>query len=418
MSFLSSFDVFPKYKENVKVKTMFGAGVSVAAMFIMLLLFIAELMDYLTIKIEDHLVIDNTDYEMLPINFNITLHRIPCSIVSLDVIDAGGSQLHVEEQGIIKHRLDRDGNRIGDAQLTERGGTMKEHEVIAEAKSHGVVAEEGHSHDHSDDSDDDDDDGVPEWERPDYCGSCYGAQEKEDQCCNTCESIKVAYHKKGWGIGSIGEFEQCRREGIDGTKEKEALDRGEGCNVAGYMQIKRSQGNFHIAPGYGFSEQHGSLHDFGAFQRGNFDTSHSIHHLSFGKELKDKSINTKYISYPLDGTEHSSSFDGTSIFQYYAKIVPTQYCTLGGNVEVTNQYSVTMHETKLKLKEGYGIPGVYFFYEFSPLMVQISEVRTPFFHFITNMCAIIGGVFTVTGLLDRVVYGTLKQFKNEMGKLG
>lgn len=96
---------------------MFGAGVSVAAIVIMLLLFIAELMDYLSIKIEDHLVIDNTEYEMLPINFNITLHRIPCSsltpislyiplyvvipspitmchyhsVVSLDVIDAGGT---------------------------------------------------------------------------------------------------------------------------------------------------------------------------------------------------------------------------------------------------------------------------------------------------------------------------------------
>merc|ERR1712157_392180 len=89
-----------------------------------------------------------------------------------------------------------------------------------------------------------------------------------------------------------------------------------------------------------------------------------------------------------------------------------------GVKEVTNQYSVTMHETKLKLKEGYGIPGVYFFYEFSPLMVQISEKRTPFFHFITQVCAIIGGVFTVTGLLDRVVYGTVKQLKNNMGKLG
>ena len=79
MSFLSSFDVFPKYKENVKVKTMFGAGVSIAAIIVMVFLFIAEFWDYLSIKIEDHLVIDNTEYELLPINFNITLHRIPCS---------------------------------------------------------------------------------------------------------------------------------------------------------------------------------------------------------------------------------------------------------------------------------------------------------------------------------------------------
>merc|ERR1719273_2876916 len=86
-----------------------------------------------------------------------------------------------------------------------------------------------------------------------------------------------------------------------------------------------------------------------------------IHHLSFGHELKDKTINNKYISYPLDETNHPSSFEGSSIFQYYAKIVPTEYSKMNGVKEVTNQYSVTMHETKLKLKEGYGIPGVYFF---------------------------------------------------------
>lgn len=313
------------------------------------------------------------------------------------MIDAGGSQLHVEEQGIIKHRLDRDGNRIGDGEITERGGTMKEHEVIAQAKKHGL----GEESDDDNDNDNNKEEEDPSLD-PNYCGSCYGAQEKEGQCCNTCEDIKTAYHKKGWGITNIGEFEQCKREGIDGTKEKEAMERGEGCNIAGYMQIKRSQGNFHIAPGYSFSGQHASLHDFGAFQSGSFDTSHFIHHLSFGHELNDKSINSKYISYPLDNTDHKSSFEGSSIFQYYAKIVPTEFRKINGNIEITNQYSVTMHETKLKLKEGYGIPGVYFFYEFSPLMVQISEKRTPFFHFITQVCAIIGGVFTVTGLLDRV----------------
>ena len=90
---------------------------------------------------------------------------------------------------------------------------------------------------------------------------------------------------------------------------------------------------------------------------------------------------------PLDNTNHDSSFSGQSIFEYYTKVVPTRYKPLSGNDEITNQYSVTMHETKLKLKEGYGIPGVYFFYEFSPLMVEIREHRTPLFSFFnTSMC--------------------------------
>ena len=75
MSFAwSSFDVFPKYKDDVKVKTLFGAGVSISAMVVMVLLFIGEFWDFLSIKIEDHLVIDDTDFDVLPITFNFTFH--------------------------------------------------------------------------------------------------------------------------------------------------------------------------------------------------------------------------------------------------------------------------------------------------------------------------------------------------------
>lgn len=79
MSFLSSFDVFPKYKEDVKVKTFFGASVSLLALLIMFILFMSEFWDYLSIKVEDHLVIDNSNTEKLPIIFNFTFNRLPCS---------------------------------------------------------------------------------------------------------------------------------------------------------------------------------------------------------------------------------------------------------------------------------------------------------------------------------------------------
>ncbi|ETO35354.1 hypothetical protein RFI_01711 [Reticulomyxa filosa] len=195
----------------------------------------------------------------------------------------------------------------------------------------------------------------------------------------------------------------------------EAIKRHEGCNVFGSIETQRGKGNFHFAPGHSFSSSHTYLHDFGAFKEGSFDTSHTIHHLSFGQQLqKSKIIN------PLDNTKHRSSDGGTFVFQYYAKVVPTRYNHRDGSVELTNQYSVTVHEGPLVAKEGFGIPGIFFNYEFSPLMVDMRETKTPFFHFLTQVCAIIGGIFTVTGLVDRFVHGTLKsiQKKKEMGKFG
>lgn len=38
------------------------------------------------------------------------------------------------------------------------------------------------------------------------------------------------------------------------------------------------------------------------------------------------------------------------------------------------------------------MPGVFFIYDLSPIMVELTEKRMGFLHFITNVCAIVGGV--------------------------
>eukprot|EP01051_Picozoa_sp_SAG22_P030906 SAG22_NODE_12238_length_451_cov_0.579545_1_plen_82_part_10 len=43
------------------------------------------------------------------------------------------------------------------------------------------------------------------------------------------------------------------------------------------------------------------------------------------------------------------------------------------------------------------LPGVFFFYDVSPIMVHYTETKTPFYHFLTEICAIVGGAITVTG---------------------
>lgn len=51
-------------------------------------------------------------------------------------------------------------------------------------------------------------------------------------------------------------------------------------------------------------------------------------------------------------------------------------------------------------------------------MVHSTLRWQPFLHFITQLCAILGGVFTVAGIVDRLVYGTVQhvQRKVELGK--
>lgn len=101
------------------------------------------------------------------------------------------------------------------------------------------------------------------------------------------------------------------------------------------------------------------------------------------------------------------------------KVVPTTYAPLGAPVLSTNQFSVTEHFRSITSREGQGLPGVFFFYELSPIMVQFAETRKSLLHFLTQLCAILGGVFTVMGIVDRFVYSSFRhmQKKNQQGKL-
>jgi hypothetical protein len=69
---------------------------------------------------------------------------------------------------------------------------------------------------------------------------------------------------------------------------------------------------------------------------------------------------------------------------------------------------------------GRNLPGVFCFYEINPIQVRLAETRTSLLHFLTNVCAIVGGVFTVSGLVDSTVYHGQRVLlrKHEIGKLG
>ena len=85
------------------------------------------------------------------------------------------------------------------------------------------------------------------------------------------------------------------------------------------------------------------------------------------------------------------------MFQYFLKVVSTQFRSLDGQIVNTNQYSATHFERDLS--KGYqennpaglhvahtmtGVPGVFFNYEISPILVVHTETRQSFAHFITS----------------------------------
>eukprot|EP00268_Persea_americana_P006868 TRINITY_DN12488_c0_g1_i4.p1 TRINITY_DN12488_c0_g1~~TRINITY_DN12488_c0_g1_i4.p1 ORF type:complete len:151 (-),score=23.03 TRINITY_DN12488_c0_g1_i4:390-842(-) len=108
------------------------------------------------------------------------------------------------------------------------------------------------------------------------------------------------------------------------------------------------------------------------------------------------------------------------VFQKYSfNEVPTVYTDISGHSIQSNQFSVTEHFRGAKVGFAQSIPGVFFFYDLSPIKVTFMEQNVSFLHFLTNVCAIVGGIFTVSGILDSFIYHgqkTMKKKKMELGK--
>uniref|UniRef100_A0A804MQG8 Endoplasmic reticulum vesicle transporter C-terminal domain-containing protein n=1 Tax=Zea mays TaxID=4577 RepID=A0A804MQG8_MAIZE len=78
------------------------------------------------------------------------------------------------------------------------------------------------------------------------------------------------------------------------------------------------------------------------------------------------------------------------------KVVPTEYKYLSKKILPTNQYSVMEYFLPIRPTER-AWPAVYFLYDLSPITVTIKEERRNFLHFITRLCAVLGGTFAMTG---------------------
>jgi hypothetical protein len=158
----------------------------------------------------------------------------------------------------------------------------------------------------------------------------------------------------------------------------------EGCRVHGHLEVNKVAGNFHIAPGQSFEQRNMHIHSLRNLRLNMLNTSHLLHDLSFGEYFPNQ-IN------PLSDTKQITN-DSAVLFHYYVKVVPSTYVFLNKTELRTNQYSVTKHRKIIQnILDGTGhqLPGTFFTYEISAIMVKFIERQRSLAQFLTSSCAII-----------------------------
>lgn len=421
MEALRKFDIFQKADDTFRVRTVSGACVSVTCIIISIILFTSEFISYLEVTRVDTLHVDLDKDVPLSIFLDITFPGMPCSELHLDSEESTGLQQIDIHRNLIKVPVyERQPASRQQAILMVRRLELRLARIMKQVEHDDIVADDvleriqsvrdridSLKTEYGYTADDEKIGGVPVG----YCGSCYGAGDK-DECCNTCDHVREAYKSKRWVLSNEASIEQCVREKRDNAMFDMTV---EGCNVAGHIDANKVSGNFHFAPGSSTKQDHVThthhVHEFSIADLAKFNVSHRINRLSFGPDFPG-------IINPLDNSENIlPGATGSGLYRYYLKVVPTTYHTYDGQIIKTNQYSVTQHFKASDFRLGsFSIPGVFFVYDLSPIAVTLRESTPSLFAFFTKVCSIVGGVVAVAGMLDGIIYHSARKFKRSLGK--
>ena len=87
---LRAVDLYPKTREEHRIRTLPGALLSIACLCIITYLFVSELTAYTTVHVRPDLSVDTSFGELLRINIDVTFPRLPCAYSSIDAMDISG----------------------------------------------------------------------------------------------------------------------------------------------------------------------------------------------------------------------------------------------------------------------------------------------------------------------------------------
>ncbi|KAJ6724314.1 PROTEIN DISULFIDE-ISOMERASE 5-3 [Salix viminalis] len=443
---LKSVDFYRKIPRDLTEASLSGAGLSIVAALAMMFLFGMELNNYLTVNTSTSVIVDNSsDGEFFTYRFQyqvqsrvsrMSFPSLSCEFASVDVNDVlGTNRLNLTKT---IHEVDEESS--------EECISLKAHNFDQYSHQYPIL--------------------VVNFFAP----WCYWSNRLKPSWDKAAKIIRERYDPEMDGrillakVDCTEEGDLCRRNHIQGypsirifrkgsnlredhgrhdhesyygdrdteslVKTMEALHRPEnatqhvkrpapsagGCKIEGYVRVKKVPGNLMIS----------ALSGSHSFDSKQMNLSHVISHFSFGMKVLPRVMSDAKRLLPHIGRSHDR-LNGRSFInhrdvganvtiEHYLQVVKTEVVTRRSSSEhkLIEEYEYTAHSS---LSQTVYMPTAKFHFELSPMQVLITENPKSFWHFITNVCAIIGGVFTVAGILDSILHNTVRMMKKvELGK--
>lgn len=480
LSRLRSIDFYKKIPNDLTEATLTGGSLSILAALFIAFLLIAEFKQYMSLETESHMVVDRSPHgELLRINFNLSFPALSCEYATLDVSDALGSKKinltkTVRKAVIEEESLRRVGYAMEDFKRPEPkyddefplvdneafdpfdeedfAKSLDERSWDAHMKHYDVVivnfyAPWCHWCQQL----------APTWEAvtqevhkkyPEEDGRIRMA--KVDCVANKklCEkhqitafpSIRIFLHGTDdvidiagrhnhlayYGDRTTAALMQLASQAAEANGNKphnhgishatSVNQKGSGCNFSGMLLVKKVPGTLHFAaraPGHSIDYL-------------NMNMSHVVHHMYFGNKPTPRRKRALVKYHPLGLTNDWSdklagqafiSENAGATYEHYLQTVLTSIQPRKSKLARFDAYEYTVQSHAYDAEDH---AAVKFTYKMSPIQIIVTEKMKPFYHFVTAVCAVVGGVFTVAGILDSMAYTTAKTFKKkiDLGKQG
>uniref|UniRef100_A0A7S2VUP4 Thioredoxin domain-containing protein n=1 Tax=Norrisiella sphaerica TaxID=552664 RepID=A0A7S2VUP4_9EUKA len=453
---VKNFDFYKSIQTDIREKTSAGGAVSIAAAVIMSMLFLCETYSYVqgvpvhSITIDDHDNVSPTAGAFW-VNFDLTFPAVTCDHISVDVEDKLGSRIFDIQKNVEKIPLDAEGveksilpDEIHLKAPDDHVSIKELQEVISNAdifsrNNDTAYLEADEFQDWVD---------SHEWSlvnfRVEWCPWCQMlvpvwksaaailAKRTVEvplatvECTKHMELCKKAgvtafptiklYHRgkhvppdyKGKRtVNDIVHFaetasEQKQKSEEVGLNATDTHRTDVGCTVVGHLFVHKVPGRIQFSLK---SDQH-------TFNRDHLNFTHQVHHLSFNDipdseeemeaimldhEIQDKV--SKWLSQTF--TSHTKH----TMHEHYLKVVEYEYKNRGlgwANANRIYEHSISSHSYATDNH----LPAVKFHYDLSPLQVTVEHKSRPWFSFITMVCALIGGAWSIMSVVNDVATST------------
>mmetsp|Transcript_7112 Transcript_7112/g.16279 ORF Transcript_7112/g.16279 Transcript_7112/m.16279 type:complete len:482 (-) Transcript_7112:57-1502(-) len=435
-----------------------GTVLSVVAAIGMMLLFYTEYVNFTTIETESRLILDkykDPKDDTLQLNFNMDFPRLKCDFAKISATNFMGTHMAGMALRVNKVHLDQAGKAI--ARHEERKSPLKHsqdevHEGPVATKD--LTQEKFHAtlQDHS----------VtivsfcvnnyiwcdmlePVWEKSavhlsdekalgtDYlmakvnCSDPSAVSLCREEHVDTYPSIRVyrrnaqgkeheVYHGErsvaaitAWATHIIqqGQSVTAANKVVDANSDGDVdSHNGVGCRMSGTLKVQKAPGMIRIKAD---SDGH-------AFDWTTMDVTHTVTHLSFGAPSHEIAKNVvpphiKEAVGAMNNRQFTSAKDIPTTHEHMLKVVPHRVVLPHPRWSTKSQeesilppvegFSYVFHSNNLQ-KVG-EVPEVRLNYDILPYTMQFWYKQDTLYDFLTQICAIVGGVFVVSGIVWRIL---------------